>query len=272
MSKIICDICGTSYPETAIQCPICGCVRPGDIAIFNDELDTNEEKPVQTYTSVKGGRFSKSNVKKRNEGKLVTPVSKPVNQELAKNGDFAQKSKQTDNNAPSKYAAAAPKAKKEKPVKVRRDSKIDVGYIIASIIFALAVVLIVIFLLIKFFPGGQSSNHTPDYDETTTLQTEESWNKSTKPSDPSAPVDPDPTNPINPTDPTNPTSPTEPDPTTPVVPDDGYVQYTVKSGDTLWEIAVNTLGDGSRYTEIVELNSLQGEGIYVGQVLNIPYR
>ena len=28
MSKIICDVCGTSYPETAAACPICGCARP----------------------------------------------------------------------------------------------------------------------------------------------------------------------------------------------------------------------------------------------------
>lgn len=27
MSKIICDICGTTYPETAECCPICGCSR-----------------------------------------------------------------------------------------------------------------------------------------------------------------------------------------------------------------------------------------------------
>lgn len=27
MSKIICEICGTSYPETAESCPICGCTR-----------------------------------------------------------------------------------------------------------------------------------------------------------------------------------------------------------------------------------------------------
>lgn len=27
MSKIICEICGTSYPETAENCPICGCSR-----------------------------------------------------------------------------------------------------------------------------------------------------------------------------------------------------------------------------------------------------
>ena len=27
MNKVICDICGTSYPDTADQCPICGYSR-----------------------------------------------------------------------------------------------------------------------------------------------------------------------------------------------------------------------------------------------------
>ena len=27
MSKIICEICGTTYPETASHCPICGCSK-----------------------------------------------------------------------------------------------------------------------------------------------------------------------------------------------------------------------------------------------------
>ena len=69
MSKIICDICGTSYPETASQCPICGCVRPGDFQRVSDE-SKNEGNNASGYTYVKGGRFSKTNVKKRNSGKV----------------------------------------------------------------------------------------------------------------------------------------------------------------------------------------------------------
>lgn len=61
MSKLICDICGTSYPDTATQCPICGCVRPAESSAVND---SGADTPGYTY--VKGGRFSKSNVKKRN--------------------------------------------------------------------------------------------------------------------------------------------------------------------------------------------------------------
>lgn len=37
MSKIICDICGTSYPDTADCCPICGCAKDGS-GLMGDAL------------------------------------------------------------------------------------------------------------------------------------------------------------------------------------------------------------------------------------------
>jgi len=50
--------------------------------------------------------------------------------------------------------------------------------------------------------------------------------------------------------------------------------YTVKSGDSLWKIAQNTLGDGNRWREIYELNKdTVGSNpnlIYPGQVYNLP--
>ena len=47
-------------------------------------------------------------------------------------------------------------------------------------------------------------------------------------------------------------------------------KYTVKRGDTLWKIAKAQLGDGTRYTEIMELNNLTGTVIYSGQILKLP--
>lgn len=38
MSKIICDICGTTYPETAEQCPICGCSRDAAVDLLGEDL------------------------------------------------------------------------------------------------------------------------------------------------------------------------------------------------------------------------------------------
>lgn len=64
MSKIICEFCGTSYSETANQCPICGCVRPADDQNILSEFD--EAVAQREYHHIKGGRFSKSNVRKRN--------------------------------------------------------------------------------------------------------------------------------------------------------------------------------------------------------------
>ena len=48
MSKIICDICGTSYPDTADCCPICGCSRDAaDSLLGEDLLDSAADEGVQ---------------------------------------------------------------------------------------------------------------------------------------------------------------------------------------------------------------------------------
>lgn len=46
--------------------------------------------------------------------------------------------------------------------------------------------------------------------------------------------------------------------------------HEVVKGDCLWALARKYLGNGTRYTEIMELNGLTTTVIYVGQKLNIP--
>ena len=70
MSKIICDVCGTRYPDSSEQCPICGCVRnvvaePQEEPIFEEEIAAPARQPVR------GGRFSKANVRKRNRNQPI---------------------------------------------------------------------------------------------------------------------------------------------------------------------------------------------------------
>lgn len=67
MNKIICDICGTTYPDTAEQCPICGYANnPADQAASG-----RGGGYVPHYTGAsgrsKGGHFSAANVRKRNQ-------------------------------------------------------------------------------------------------------------------------------------------------------------------------------------------------------------
>lgn len=58
MSKVICDVCGTTYPETAEQCPICGCAKvlggrqAADGAIIREE---QQETPRGFF---KKGKFA----------------------------------------------------------------------------------------------------------------------------------------------------------------------------------------------------------------------
>ena len=52
---------------------------------------------------------------------------------------------------------------------------------------------------------------------------------------------------------------------------ESYTTYTIiQKGDTLWSVARRFLGDGTRYKEIMNLNSLESTTIYPGQVLKIP--
>lgn len=56
MSKIICDICGTSYPDTAESCPICGCSRDVAADLLNDELLTEEASEATTSKTRSAGK------------------------------------------------------------------------------------------------------------------------------------------------------------------------------------------------------------------------
>lgn len=51
---------------------------------------------------------------------------------------------------------------------------------------------------------------------------------------------------------------------------DDYVLYTVKAGDTLWSIARDRMGTGTRYREIMALNDLVSDTIRIGQILHLP--
>ena len=137
MSKIICEICGTAYPETSTQCPICGYVRSAETAgIAVDEIS---ESGSSQYTYVKGGRFSKANVKKRHRAQ----------QKAASSGASAA----VVNN---------PRPHNEK----QKKGKKNIGFIIVSIFLLLLVLVVVVFLTIKYF-GTDLSSSTPQQDSTT---------------------------------------------------------------------------------------------------------
>jgi len=71
MNKVLCDICGTAYPENAERCPICGSSR-------EYALDSSEYIPAQMPEYVrssknKAGVFSEANRKIEESGYETTP-------------------------------------------------------------------------------------------------------------------------------------------------------------------------------------------------------
>ncbi len=119
MNKIICDMCGTSYPSTASQCPICGCSKPENPQVDNSQ---SEESREGKYTHVKGGRFSKANVRKRNNMAKAVPVYVEDEHE------------------------------DEQPVESNR------GLTIAIIVLTLAIIAVAIYIYVRFFAPGDPHN------------------------------------------------------------------------------------------------------------------
>ena len=83
MSKVICDVCGTTYPETASACPICGCAKN---TTEQTGADSAQYEESGSYTYVKGGRFSKSNVRRRNKKGKSSIASQHADRESTNKG------------------------------------------------------------------------------------------------------------------------------------------------------------------------------------------
>lgn len=133
MSKIICDVCGTAYPDTAQQCPICGSARLAGQAADADETGgANTARDVSRHYD-RGGHFSKSNVKKRNR---------------------------TDRKRV--LAAVPPEAKNPASGKAKKNPS-NKGLIITALVLLLAVIAMTVFIFLRFFwqagnPGTPASS------------------------------------------------------------------------------------------------------------------
>ena len=150
MSKIICDVCGTSYPDTGTQCPICGCVRPGDAQVISGDTD-DAGSAAGTYTYVKGGRFSKANVRKRNKANAAASVN------------------------------AEPEQPEEEEQEERKSNK---GLVIAAAILLLAIVAVVLYIALRFFMPDfipNLSDKDPNVNMDSTGQTLEQTSDATVP-------------------------------------------------------------------------------------------
>ena len=154
MNKIVCNLCGTSYPDTASQCPICGTAK----------ADTNKSTAGSEggYAYVKGGRFSKANVRKRNAGQKDLPrVVAPVKQDAP----AAKPAKKTaPEAAPEKKKPAEPKSEEQES----RGSNFLL--VLIALLLVVAIIAVCAYIVKEYFlddgPVGPNTGTTP----TTTTQ------------------------------------------------------------------------------------------------------
>ena len=154
MRKIICELCGTVYPDTEASCPTCGTEKPASVEYIPESPD--EAGTRREYTPTKGGRFSNSNVKKRLKDKGVAPVPVP-----------APRKKPAE---PQKPQQQAPR-KEEKPKK--KDSGSNKGLVITAILLVIAIIAMLIYIYVSFLmppieKPEDTKNTTPPAQEQTT--------------------------------------------------------------------------------------------------------
>ena len=138
MNKIICDVCGTTYSDNAAQCPICGYVNP--ILAESGMKDNAEAVETGDALHVKGGRFSKSNVRKRVKNNPVEEIDEYVAH------DEYEEEEERSNQTP---------------------------LIIVAVILLLAIAAVVLFITMRYFGSDAQDTATSNQVSTTQQTTQE---------------------------------------------------------------------------------------------------
>ncbi|MCI6228528.1 MAG: Ig-like domain-containing protein [Clostridiales bacterium] len=90
MSKIICDVCGTSYPDTADCCPICGCSKDTAGSLLGEDLleqTAGESTGTQEYPRKRKEIFDYDEVNSEPEEEEVTYAQTEYDEEEEDDGE-----------------------------------------------------------------------------------------------------------------------------------------------------------------------------------------
>ena len=129
MSKVICDVCGTAYPETATTCPICGSAK--QVSEQTAAGNVPEEEQGAAYAYVKGGRFSKRNVRRRNSRGGAAEVRVPATERKSRI------SEDMGGNAPENNEGG-------------EEESVNKGLVAVVIVLLLAIIAVLVYIGIRF--------------------------------------------------------------------------------------------------------------------------
>lgn len=171
MSKVVCDICGTAYAETADQCPICGAAKTE-----NTRPVAEAEGEAAGYAYVKGGRFSQSNVRRQNSGKQELPRQveerkAPRQEKRAEEIPAAAAQEEMFEEKPQRKPRPAPAPKqhnpqRRKPAKeeVENEQPSNLALIVIVVVLLLAIVGVGVYIALHVI---NANNEKKENDSTT---------------------------------------------------------------------------------------------------------
>ena len=163
MSKVVCDICGTAYADTADQCPICGTAKGEGSRPAGGESESG-------YAYVKGGRFAQSNVRKHtSKQEQPQAVEEDKLQRSLSEEDYDVFLQPEPKKAP---AAEKPQRKPERqrPEEPENEQPSNIGLIIVVTVLLLAIISLCAYIAIRFIDMNNDRKAT----ENTTASTSSS--------------------------------------------------------------------------------------------------
>lgn len=132
LSKVICEICGTAYPDSAVSCPICGYSGSMGESPVSLEEEVPQSAPRRSEP-VKGGRFSKQNRKKEHTASAPAQPRREVPK--------------------AAHASGGKKAGKRRKNTTRR-------LVITVIVLLILVLLVGAYIAVRFFIGRDAYQGT----------------------------------------------------------------------------------------------------------------
>ena len=150
MSKVICDICGTTHQETADSCPICGYTR----ILGLDELQEDIQTEETLITRNKGGRFSQTVARKKN--KAIFDFDEV-------NGDYEDEDEEEEDEEEEEYAEGG----------FEEAPRSNSALIVTLVIVIMLLVAVASFLFLRFLlPEMLTKEPAPTTQVTVPLETE----------------------------------------------------------------------------------------------------
>ncbi len=170
MSKVVCEVCGTAFAETADQCPICGTAKTESSAPA-----AGEGADSTGYAYVKGGRFSQSNVRRHNSGQesLRRTVDEPKSQRREETPATEEEEVPAEmpqrRPRPEREATVERKPRKSSREEPENEQPSNIGLIIIVVVLLLAILSLCAYIAIRYINMNNAKNATEATEPSTSV-------------------------------------------------------------------------------------------------------